>query len=467
MLQVHFSHTFTLTRRELLARAGLGFGLLPLADLLLRDTARAADNPLAARRPHFAPKAKAVISLFMHGGPSQVDTFDPKPTLAKFDGQPPPASFHKLQLQFTEAGKQKLMVSRQTFRKCGRAGIEICDTFRQLQGVADELCVLRGCHHEIFNHTPGIWLMNTGHDRMGRPSLGAWVSYGLGSVADNLPAFVVMTDGPLKPGPGVWGNGFLPAVYQGTRFDGSAAPIPNLAKPNELGAADQRAVLDYAQALNRAHAGPRGDSDLEARIATYELAYRMQAAAPEAVDLARETKATRDLYGRGFGEQCLIARRLVERGTRFVQIYHGCGPTGWDTHGDNHNGQVKMIQSCDRGAAALITDLKRRGLLDETLVIWGGEFGRTPTTEGGNGRDHSPYGFAMFLAGGGVKAGHLHGETDEFGFRAVAGKVHAHDLNATILHLLGLDHEKLTWRYAGRDFRLTDVYGNVVREVVA
>jgi uncharacterized protein (DUF1501 family) len=310
--------------------------------------------------------------------------------------------------------------------------------------------------------------MNTGQDRLGRPSLGSWTVYGLGSVSDNLPAFVVMTDGPLKPGPGVWGNGFLPAVYQGSRFDRGWEPIPNLAPPLDVPAADRRAVVDYAQQLNRRHAETRGDdSDLEARIASYELAFRMQSAAPEAVDLARETRQTRDLYGAGFGEQCLIARRLVERGVRFVQIYHGCGPAGWDTHGDNHNGQTKMMRSIDQGAAALIKDLKVRGLLDETLVVWGGEFGRTPTTEGGNGRDHSPYGFSMFLAGGGVKGGYVHGATDELGFQAVEGKVHAHDLNATILHLLGLDHQKLTYRYLGRDFRLTDVYGEVVKEVIA
>jgi uncharacterized protein (DUF1501 family) len=453
-----------LSRRDWLRGAGLGFGLLPLTDLLARE----APNPLAARPPHFAAKAKAVIYLFMHGGPSQMDSFDPKPALDRYDGQSAPESFHGLQLQFTDVKKQKLLASQQIFRPRGRSGIVMCDALQRLADVADELCVLRGCHHDIFNHTPGIWLMNTGHDRIGRPSLGSWVNYGLGSLSDNLPSFVVMTDGPLKPGAGVWGNGFLPAVYQGSRFDSGSTPIPNLAPATELGATDQRAVVDYVQSLNRQHAEKRGDdSDLEARVASYELAFRMQAAAPEAVDLTREMQATRDRYGGGFGEQCLIARRLVERGVRFVQIYHGCGPTGWDTHTDNHNGQMKMLRSFDQGAAALISDLKMRGLLEETLVVWGGEFGRTPTTEGNKGRDHNPYGFSMFLAGGGVKAGHVHGATDEFGFQAVQGKVHVHDLNATLLHLLGLDHEKLTYRYLGRDFRLTDVYGNVVREILA
>ncbi len=452
------------SRRQVLQRAGMGFGSLGLLDLLRRD-AGAADT---TRLPHFAPKAKSVIYLFMHGGPSQVDTFDPKPTLARYDGQPPPAEFHRLQFQFTDVSRQRWLGSQQTFRKCGRACIDISDSMRQMQGVADEICVLRGMHHEIFNHTPGIWLMNTGHDRMGRPSLGSWVTYGLGSVADNLPAFVVMNDGPLKPGPGVWGNGFLPAMHQGTNLRPGRVPIPNLQRPAGISERTQRDMLDYTQWLNERHRETRADDrDLDARIASYELAFRMQSAAPEAVDLARETESTRRLYGPGFGEQCLIARRLVERGVRFVQIYQGCGGGGWDTHGDNHRRQTEMMRSIDQGAAALLIDLRRRGLLDETLVIWGGEFGRTPTTEGNNGRDHSPYGFSMWLAGGGVKAGFVHGATDDFGFRAVGGRVHAHDLNATILHLLGLDHERLTFRHAGRDFRLTDVHGNVVREILA
>jgi hypothetical protein len=450
------------SRRDLLQRAGLGFGGLALADLL-----RGA-NPQAGGGTHFAPRARAVIYLFMHGGPSQVDTFDPKPALRRHDGQPPPAEYHRLQFQFTDVSRQRLMASRQTFSRCGRAGIAMSDSLRQLQTVADELCVLRGMHHEIFNHTPGIWLMNTGHDRMGRPSLGSWVSYGLGSESANLPAFVVMNDGPLKPGPGVWGNGFLPAVYQGTHLRPGRVPLPDLQPHAGLTSDAQRQLLDYTQWLNGQHQRERADDrELEARIATYELAFRMQSAAPEAVDLTRESEATRRLYGPRFGEQCLIARRLVERGVRFVQIYHGCGGGGWDTHGNNDALQAERMREIDQGATALIKDLRRRGLLDSTLVIWGGEFGRTPTTEGSNGRDHSPYGFSMWLAGAGVKRGMVHGATDDIGFRAVADKVHAHDLNATILHLLGIDHERLTYRHAGRDFRLTDVYGNVVREILA
>jgi hypothetical protein len=455
-----------MSRRTWLKRAGLGFGAVALDELLSRDAA--AVNPLAPRAPHFAPRAKAVISLFMHGGPSQVDTFDPKPALTRLNGEAPPAEFHRLQTQFTDVSRQRLLASSQRFRRCGHAGIEICDDLPHLQQMADELCVLRGMHHEIFNHTPGIWLMNTGHDRMGRPSLGSWVTYGLGAVTENLPAFVTMSDGPLKPGPGVWGNGFLPAVYQGTHLRPGPAAVPHLQRPTDLSASAQRELLDYAQALNARHRDERpGDSDLDARIASYELAFRMQSAAPEAVDLARETEATRRLYGPGFGEQCLIARRLVERGVRFVQLYQGCGSAGWDTHNNNHAGQSAMMRAIDQGAAALVRDLRQRGLLDETLVIWGGEFGRTPTTEGNNGRDHSPYGFSIWLAGGGVKKGFVYGATDDFGFRAISEKVHAHDLNATILALLGLDHERLTYRHAGRDFRLTDVYGNVVRSIMA
>jgi hypothetical protein len=334
----------------------------------------------------------------------------------------------------------------------------MCQGFERLSRCADKLTVIRGMHHEIFNHTPGIFLMNTGEARMGRPSLGSWLTYGLGCETDNLPAYVVMNDGPLKPGPGVWGNGFLPAVYQGTNIKSGPSPIGNIGPQRELAGIDQRKTLDFAQWLNGRHRDLRpGDSDLDARIASYELAFRMQSAAPEAVDVGRETQATRDLYGGGFGEQCLIARRLVERGVRMVQIYHGCGGGGWDTHGDNHNRHANLVRSIDQGCAALLTDLQARGLLDETLVIWGGEFGRTPTTEGKDGRDHSPYGFSMWLAGGGVRGGQTIGATDEFGFRAVEGKVHLHDLHATILKLMGLDPERLTHRVAGLDQRLIGV----------
>ena len=435
--------------------------MLALADVLARDASAndaAATDSLAPKPQHFPTKAKNIIWLFMHGGPSQVDTFDPKPQLARFDGQPPPAEFHQLDLQFTDVSKQKLMASRQKFDRYGESGLEMCRGFERLSLCADDLTVIRSMHHETFNHTPGIFLMNTGEARMGRPSLGSWLTYGLGCETQNLPAYVVMNDGPLKPGPGVWGNGFLPTVHQGTNIKSGPSPIGNITSQPELAGIDQRRTLDFAQWLNRRHRDQRpGDGNLEARIASYELAFRMQSAAPEEVDIRRETKTTRDLYGGGFGEQCLVARRLVERGVRMVQIYHGCGGGGWDTHGDNHNRHVSLIQSIDQGCAALLTDLKARGLLDETLVIWGGEFGRTPTTEGTNGRDHSPYGFSMWLAGGGVRGGQTIGTTDDFGFQAVENKVHLHDLHATILKLMGLDPEHLAHRVAGLDQRLIGV----------
>lgn len=445
----------------------MGAGMLALGDLLLKSgegsllagTAEAA-SPLTPRSAHVAARAKSVIWLFMHGGPSQVDTFDPKPMLAKHDGERPPGRYGDVKLQFTDVKKQRVLASRMAFSRCGESGIDICDEFRHLQGVADEIAVVRSCHHEVFNHTPGIYLMNSGHDRMGRPSLGSWLTYGLGCESDELPAFVVMNDGPLKPGPGVWSNGFLPAVYQGTKINTGATPIPNLTPPKELAGSSQRDVLDFIQSLNARHRSTRrDDTALEARIAAYELAFRMQAAAPEAVDLSREDLSTRELYGSGFGEQCLVARRLVERGVRMVQIYHGCGGDGWDTHGDNLNRHKKLIRSVDQGCAGLLRDLKRRGLLDETLVIWSGEFGRTPTTEGKNGRDHSPYGFSLWMAGGGVQGGQVIGATDDFGFHAVEDPLHVHDLHATILRLMGFEHDRLTFFHDSRDMRLTDVHG--------
>jgi hypothetical protein len=443
-------HAPEISRRDWLRHSGMGCGLLALQSMRARELGI----------PDFAPTAKRVIWLFMHGGPSQVDTFDPKPALAKFDGKAPPENFHDLQLQFTDVRKQKLMASRFKFSRCGESGIEMSDGFEHLKKHADDLAVIRGCHHEVFNHTPGIWLVNSGHDRMGRPSMGAWLSYGLGSENDNLPSFVVMNDGPLKPGTGVFGSGFLPAKFQGTKLNLQGPPIPNLNPMEGLAREDQRGMLDYLQKLNRRHQTPGlPDSQLEARIASYELAYRMQMSAPEATDLSLEPKSLRESYGGDFGDMCLTARRLVERGVRMVQIYHGCGGGGWDTHGDNHNQHVKLMRSIDRGCAALLSDLKARGMLDETLVIWGGEFGRTPTTEGDNGRDHNPYGFSMWLAGGGVRGGQVIGATDELGFRATEDTLHTHDLHATILKLMGIDHETLNWRHQGRDMRLTDVFG--------
>jgi Protein of unknown function (DUF1501) len=462
-----------LNRRDWLSHAGGSLGGVSLASLLAReerlfaDGGLAAGNPLAAKAPHFPAKAKAVIYLFMHGGPSHMDILDPKPMLTKFDGQTPPEEFHKIKQEFTDVKKQKLMGSAQTFSRCGQSGIEICDSLPNLQQCADEMCVIRSMHHEVFNHTPAIWLANTGSQFPGRASLGAWLSYGLGSESDNLPSFVVMHSKPLKPGPGVWGNGFLPAVYQGTRISSGASPVPYLTPPSALAGGNQRAVLDYMQGLNQEHAQHRHDRVLDARIASYELAFRMQSAAPEAVDLRTEEAATLEMYGKGFGEQCLTARRLVQRGVRCIQIYHGGDADDWDSHGDNDKQQGKRMAEVDRGCAALLKDLRRLGMLDDTLVIWGGEFGRTPTTEGKSGRDHNPYGYSVWLAGGGVKGGITYGATDDFGFRAVEKPVHMHDLNATILHQFGLEHEKLTWRQQGRDYRLTDVQGNVVKSILS
>lgn len=471
-----------LNRRDWMRHVGGGLGTVALTSLLARDgLLRASETPAglagapgpqsaarsaSTRPPHFPAKAKAIIYLFMHGGPSHVDTFDPKPELTKFDGQAPPEEFNQLKLQFTDVKKQKLMGSQQTFSRCGQSGIEICDSLPHLQRCADDLCVIRSMHHEVFNHTPAIWLMNTGSQLPGRASLGAWLSYGLGSESDNLPAFVVMHTRPLKPGPGVWGSGFLPANFQGTRVGSGPTPIPYLAPPEALRGADQRAVLDYLQTMNREQAAERHDTELDARIASYELAFRMQSAAPEAVDISRETADTRELYGKGFGEQCLIARRLVERGVRCVQIYHGGDNDDWDSHSNNHVNQSARLREVDQGCAALLNDLRSRGMLEDTLVVWTGEFGRTPTTEGKNGRDHNPYGYSMWLAGGGMRGGVSYGGTDDFGFRAVEKPVHVHDLNATLLHQMGLNHEKLTWKHEGRDFRLTDVFGNVVTDLM-
>jgi hypothetical protein len=440
-----------LSRRDWLARAGLGCGAVALQQMLVRSAGA------GALPPHFPPTAKRVIWLFMHGGPSQMDTFDPKPELTKRHGQQPPASMHDLKLQFTDVRSQKLMGSDFSFSRCGDSGIEISDGFAHLQRHADDLAVIRSCHHEVFNHTPAIWLMNTGHDRMGRPSMGSWLSYGLGSETDNLPGFVVMNDGALKPGTGVWGSGFLSARHQGTKLNMSGPPIANLTARGD----GQREMLDYVQTLNAMHKVKRpADSELEARIESYELAYRMQMAAPDAVDISREPQATRELYGKGFGEQCLTARRLVERGVRMVQIYNGCGGGDeWDTHNNNNQRHKKLIAGVDRGCAALLTDLKRRGMLDDTLVIWSGEFGRTPTTEGGSGRDHNPYGFCCWMAGGGVKGGQVIGATDELGFRAVEDPLHVHDLHATVLKLMGVQHDALSVRHKGLDMRLTDLFG--------
>ncbi len=437
--------------------------------LLGRDRAQA-----AARAPHFPAKARSVIFLFMHGGPSHVDTFDPKPLLAKLAGRPVPPSIGKADFQFTRIQEAPLLPSRRAFRKRGQSGIEISDLFDNVSQFADQLAVIRSCHHDGFTHTTGQHWMNNGWPRIGRPSLGSWVVYGLGSESDNLPAFLVMLDGSLKAGPPAYGSGFLPAEYQGTILRSKGAPILNAARPPELGESRQRQMLDLLRWQNERHLEERrDDSDLAARIASYELAFRMQASAPELADLSGETEATRKLYGldnpvtADYGTKCLLARRMVERGVRFVQAYSGGGEPGWDGHNQCDKNHLEMAAKVDKPIAGLLADLKSRGLLESTLVIWGGEFGRTPFTDGnasggfdlGAGRDHNPYGFTVWMAGGGIRGGQVIGATDEIGLRAAQDPVDMHDLHATILALLGLNHEKLTYFFQGREFRLTDVGG--------
>jgi uncharacterized protein (DUF1501 family) len=460
----------------MLCRAGLGFGAWALLDLLARDGARSApateaDNPLAPKRPHFAARAKHVIFLFMQGGPSHIDTFDPKPLLNRHQGEPLPPSVTKgLQLQFTKMDAVVLGCP-QTFRKCGRSGIEIADTYPHLQTCADDLAVVRSCYHDSFNHAPAQYMLNTGSPRMGHPCLGSWVTYGLGSESENLPAFVVMANtGDVKGGPPVFGRGFLPGTYQPTVLRNAGSPVLYLDAQS-----GQRDVLNLAQWLNKEHLATRGKDvdDLSARIASYELAFRMQSAVPDAVDLSKETPATKRLYGledplaAKFGTNCLLARRLVERGVRFMQLFTGSGGADdWDAaHAENDKTHREMARRTDQPIAGLLKDLKARGLLDETLVIWGGEFGRTPVADGRYpdkpaGRDHNPYGFTTWLAGGGVKGGKVVGATDEFGFRAAEDRVHVNDLHATVLKLLGLDHRQLTFLFEGRQQRLTDVGGD-------
>jgi len=469
-----------LSRRQMLCRAGLGFGAWGLLDLLTRDAlvcaGTEAQNPLAAKKRHSSARAKHVIFLFMQGGPSHIDTFDPKPLLGKMHGRPlRPSAAEGLQLQFTK-NDAAILGCPQTFRKCGASGIEIADTYPHFQACADDLAVVRSCYHASFNHAPAQYMVNTGSARMGHPCLGSWVTYGLGSESENLPAFVVMaTTGDTKGGPPVYDHGFLPGTYQPTVLRNAGSPVLYLDAPDAPTPAGQRKILDMVQWLNAEHRAARGQDvdDLSSRIASYELAFRMQSAVPDAVDLTKETKATKDLYGLGdpvsarFGANCLMARRLVERGVRFVQIFTGsAGADDWDNaHAENDKTHRRMARMVDRPMAGLLRDLKARGLLDETVVVWGGEFGRTPIADGRYpdkpaGRDHNPYGFTTWLAGGGIKGGQVIGATDEFGFRAVEDRVHINDLHATILQLLGLDHRKLTFLFQGREQRLTDVGGD-------
>jgi hypothetical protein len=467
-------------RRSFLRSAGCGFGGVALAALLAEEGKLFADgepsvaDPLAPRKPHFPAKAQRVIFLFMSGGPSHVDTFDPKPELTRLHGEKMPASFGAVKTR-RGVDKNKLLASKRTFTKHGHSGIEVSDWFPHLSECVDDLCILRGCRGDSVTHPESVYLMNTGSILMGRPSLGAWATYGLGTENRNMPAFVVLPDpaGWPKGGAPAWGNGFLPAAYQGTLVRGGATPVAHLATPPDVSTDQQRRTLDFIGQSNREHlVGRAGDSELAARIAAYELAFRMQAYAPEVVDIASETEDTKRLYGLDrketaeFGLRCLLARRLVERGVRFVQLY--CGDTnGWDAHSDLEGNHGKLCLQSDNPIAGLLRDLKRRGLLDSTLVIWGGEFGRTPMSEGTNGRDHNPHGFSMWLAGGGVQGGQALGATDPIGLRAADDVTHVHDVHATILHLLGFNHKRLTFRHNGRNERLTDNDGEVIAKALA
>jgi hypothetical protein len=475
----HGFNTRPTSRRSFLQRAGNGFGMAALTSLLARDGLLAASsggvtNPLAPRKSHFPAKAERVIFLFMSGGPSHVDLFDPKPELLRLSGQPIPESFGTFKTRRAVA-KNKLLPSCRPFKPRGQSGMEISDFLPHIAKHADELCLLRGCYGDSVTHPESVYLMNTGTILMGKPSLGSWAAYGLGTENQNMPAFVVMPDpsGWVKGGAPAWGNGFLPAAYQGTILRGGESPILNLHTPEGISAPQQQATVDLINQWNRKTLPPGSeDSDLGARIAAYELAFRMQAHAPEVVDTSKETEATKKLYGLDnkttaeFGLRCLFARRMVERGVRFVQLY--CGDTnGWDGHSDVDGNHSKLSAQSDMPVAGLLTDLKSRGLLDSTLVIWGGAFGRTPMSEGGTGRDHNPHGFCMWMAGAGVKGGTIIGSTDAVGLRAESEKTHVHDIHATILHLMGLDHTRLTFRHNSRNERLTDVAGNVITKALA
>ncbi|MCA1686146.1 MAG: DUF1501 domain-containing protein [Planctomycetia bacterium] len=424
-------------------------------------------NPLAPLPAHFPARAKRVIFLFMNGGPSHVDTFDPKPVLSRRDGGAVPEGLAK------KSGRKnvaKLMGSPFKFSRYGQSGIEVSELYPEVGRCIDDICVIRSMHTDIPNHEPALLMMNSGQIQPTRPSLGSWLTYGLGTENQNLPGYVVLCPGKPVVGPQLWGNSFLPGIYQGTHINNATVDPRTIIKDvnnTHLSREEQRRQLDLLRLMNERHAGRRDhDAPLEARIQSLEMAFRMQFEAQDAFDIGRESAATRTLYGEGeFANACLIARRLAERGVRMTQVYYGNGQP-WDDHADilNHRNHARKS---DRAIAALLTDLKARGLLDETLVLWGGEFGRTPTSEGAKGRDHHSLGFTMWMAGGGVKGGHVHGATDEIGFVAVENKVHVHDLHATILHLMGIDHERLTYRYSGRDFRLTDVSGVVTKEIIA
>ncbi len=478
-----------ITRRHFFQRAGYGIGTMALAALLQEEGLLAAPaqqptanrpDPLSPKRPHFAPKAKRVIFLFMAGAPSQVDLFDYKPKLNQYDGQPIPEEIVQGERFAFIKGTPKLLGSPHSFAKHGRSGQEISSLLPWTAKIADEIAIIRSMKTEQFNHAPAQIFMNCGHQLPGRPSMGAWLTYGLGSENRDLPGFVVLLSGVNNPDGGktCWGSGFLPTVYQGVEFRSKGDPVLFVSDPPGMSRQARRESLDALRDLNRERFRLVGDPEIATRIASYELAYRMQTSVPELMDIRSEPESVHKLYGTEpgkatFSNNCLLARRLVERGVRFVQLYH----RGWDHHGESQyndlmNGLPRLCRETDQGAAALIMDLKQRGMLDETLVVWGGEFGRTPMNEGRDGskfpgRDHHPRAFSIWMAGGGIKPGITLGKTDELGYNVVEDPVDVHDLHATMLHLLGIDHTRLVYRFQGRLFRLTDVYGNVVKKLLA
>jgi uncharacterized protein (DUF1501 family) len=473
------------TRRQFFKDCGVGVGTVALASLLndqlfATPATHPADNPLAPKAPHFRGKAKNIIYLHMAGAPSTLDLFDYKPKLVELNGKPCPDSYIRGQQFAFIKGTPKLLGSPHKFARHGKSGQEMSNILPHLATVADELAIVRSMYTDQFNHAPGQLFVHTGSPRLGRPSMGAWLSYGLGSENRNLPSFVVLVSGTAAPdgGASLWGTAFLPTIHQGVQLRSQGEPVLFLSNPAGMDPAGRRRSLDTLKALNQLHLASVGDTEIATRIAQYEMAYRMQTSVPEVMDISKEPPRIHDEYGtkpgqRAFSNNCLLARRLIESGVRFVQLYHW----GWDSHGESMGndlryGLVSRCQETDQPIAALIRDLKRRGLLDSTLIVWGGEFGRTPMNEERDGskwlgRDHNQHAFTIWMAGGGVKPGITYGATDDLGYHAVEDRVYVHDLQGTILHLMGLNHEKLTYRFQGRDYRLTDVHGQVVQSLLA
>jgi hypothetical protein len=472
-LAFNADRTLTCQRRWFLQQCGLGLGHIALTSLLANNTlaTQTAVDPLAPKQPHFAPKVKNVILLFMGGGPSQFELFDYKPTLERLDGTLPPKELLEGYRAAFINPNSKLLGPKFKFAKHGQCGAELSDLLPHTAKVVDDLCIIRSMKTDAFNHAPAQLMMSTGSQQFGRPSMGSWATYGLGSETSELPAYIVFNSGKKGPsaGSGNWNSGFLPTVYSGVEFRSSGDPVLYLSNPPGIDGTAQRHSLDAITTLNRSRLDVIGDPEIATRISSYEMAYRMQSGAPEAMRFDTEPQHILDLYGAkpgvsSFANNCLLARRLVQRGVRFVQLFH----ESWDQHGALQKDLTRNCLDTDQACAALVADLKQQGMLDETLVVWGGEFGRTPMVQGGNdGRDHHPNAFTMWLAGGGVKAGLTHGATDELGFNSSENIVHVHDLHATILHLLGFDHKQLTYRFQGRDYRLTDVHGNIVSELLA